>query len=332
MKSPFTNGEVTLHTEKRVLEFRKDKFEVVCPYYKCVDTGEEFTTTEQDEMSVNQAYNQYREKYGIPFTDEIRKTAERYGISASKMSKILGFGENQYARYMNGEIPSVSNGRMIASIKDAAEFKKMLYLARNQFSQEEIVKIESKIDALEQESEVSFYEQIIADTTFRKNERSIYTGFVTPQIERVKHIVLFFANKCGGVFETKLNKLMFYSDFLHFKHTGMGLSGLGYRADNYGPVPEKYATVYENIHGTTTEIVPLPYGNAGKKIIATERFDPSLFDEVELADLEAVFHHFEKCTAGQISEISHQELAWIDNNKTKAPIRYDYGLQLKAID
>src|SRR5260221_9174656 len=102
MKSPFTNGEATLKQEKKELEFRKDKFTVNQFFFKCDDIGEEFTTDELDQTNVNQLYNQYREKYGVPFPDEIKEIREQYGLSATKMSEILGFGVNSYRQYEGG--------------------------------------------------------------------------------------------------------------------------------------------------------------------------------------------------------------------------------------
>lgn len=330
MKSPFTGGTATLHTENMEITFRKESFTVVSQFYKCDDTGEEFTTTEQDELTINQAYNQYREKYGIPFIEEIKGILDRYGISAAKMSKILGFGDNQYLKYTKGEVPSVSNGRMIAQIKDVAEFKKLLHIAKNEFSPEELSKIEKRIAPL-QDINISFMEQLIADSTFLYNDKSIYTGYIQPQIEKVKNIILFFVTNCDGVFETKLNKLLFYTDFLCFKESGRGMSGLSYKAIAYGPVPQRYSTVYDNVGGTDAEIVEFPNGNAGKKIIAKDSFKKELFSEFEISILERVFIHFKDCNAGHISEISHQEDAWIENRLSKDIIRYDYGFRLKAL-
>ena len=42
--------------------------------------------------------------------------------------------------------------------------------------------------------------------------------------EKVKQIIVFFASALQG-FETKLNKLLFYSDFLSYKKYGKVLSG-----------------------------------------------------------------------------------------------------------
>ncbi len=76
MQSPFTGGETKLLSEKKEFEFRREKFQVVHFFYKCIDTKEEFTTSELDELNTNQLYNQYREKYSIPFPDEVKETHE----------------------------------------------------------------------------------------------------------------------------------------------------------------------------------------------------------------------------------------------------------------
>ncbi len=65
MRSPFTGGVATLEKELRVLEFKKDTFEVLYHYYLCADSAEQFTATQLDTLNINQVHNKYREKYGI---------------------------------------------------------------------------------------------------------------------------------------------------------------------------------------------------------------------------------------------------------------------------
>ena len=148
MKSPFTGGDAALCHEKQSFEFRKDNFEIVYHFYRCKDTNEEFTTTELDQLNMNQVYNLYRQKYAIPFPDEIKRVRELYGISALRMSKLLGFGDNQYRKYEEGEMPSVSNGKMISALKDPHFFLEILKLAQNQFPNDEILKIEKRVKEL----------------------------------------------------------------------------------------------------------------------------------------------------------------------------------------
>jgi hypothetical protein len=52
MKSPFTGGEITLYTELRKMYYKQQEFEVKFQYYKCVDSGEQFTDGELDDVNM----------------------------------------------------------------------------------------------------------------------------------------------------------------------------------------------------------------------------------------------------------------------------------------
>lgn len=106
MRSPFTGGNATLKHEVSELTYRKETFKYVHLYYECDETKERFTTTELDEVNIGQIYNQYRAKYGIPFPDEIASLRKQYGLPAIKMSRILGFGDNQFRLYENSDMHS----------------------------------------------------------------------------------------------------------------------------------------------------------------------------------------------------------------------------------
>ena len=116
MKSPYTGKEMKVVYEPRTWSFRGEEYTYIHTAYECEDSGELFTTSESDDAGFLQVTNQYRIRYGIPFTDEIIAVRKRYGVSAAKMSAILGIGTNQWRLYESGEVPSVSNGRMIRSI------------------------------------------------------------------------------------------------------------------------------------------------------------------------------------------------------------------------
>jgi len=73
MVSPFTGGKVKEVSTVEEHDFRKEIYSVHVYYYVCEDTGEKFTTTEQDELLFNDLYSQYRVKYGIPFPEEIKE-------------------------------------------------------------------------------------------------------------------------------------------------------------------------------------------------------------------------------------------------------------------
>lgn len=72
IKSPLTGGRVKEVCTMEEVEFRGVNFRVHIRYYVCEDTGEQFTTTEQDTLQFDDLYSQYRIRHGIPFIEEIK--------------------------------------------------------------------------------------------------------------------------------------------------------------------------------------------------------------------------------------------------------------------
>jgi len=118
MRSPLTGKKMQLKKEGRTLSFRKEEFEIVHHSFYCKDSDEHFTTTELDEINLIQLYNKYRDKHHLPFVEEIKAIRAKYALSAVKMSEVLGFGINSYRNYENGEMPSLSNGKLINTRTD----------------------------------------------------------------------------------------------------------------------------------------------------------------------------------------------------------------------
>ena len=131
--------------QERSLEFRKERFSYTARFYRCPVSKVDFTTTELDTLNLQQVYDQYRQKYNIPSPEEMTALRTRYGLSAAKMSQILGLGTNQYRLYENGEMPSLAVGRYIRLLEDPATLLRLLDNVKGQFSELEYQKLFNKI-------------------------------------------------------------------------------------------------------------------------------------------------------------------------------------------
>ena len=145
MKSPLTGKEMKVVQEPRVWRFRGEEFPYIHTAFLCEDTGEQFTTDETDMDGFNQVADQYREKYGLPGPEEIRAIRSRFHLSAAKMSLILGLGTNQYRLYEQGEVPNISNGRLIRCAADPRTFLTLVECSKNQLKDSEYRKIIARI-------------------------------------------------------------------------------------------------------------------------------------------------------------------------------------------
>lgn len=332
MKCPFCDGIAVLHFEPAKITFRKEDFSIQKQFYKCNKCKERFTTDELDEVNINQVYNQYREKYQVPFPNQLTKIRERYGLSASKMAEALGFGVNIYRNYENGEIPNASNGTLLNLIKETKEFRKIVLSKKHIFKQKALTKIIAHLDRLitdEKNEDISLAKYLL----FKYKSPNEFTGYSETSFDKLFNMVLFFLK--NAFFRVRLNKFLFYADFLNFRKTGYSISGVPYAAIDMGPVPENYNTLFalaEDKGFLTETLVELPNGEPTERFVKLKTFDSSLFSDEEIKSMKEVLDKLRYKKTDEIKKMSHDEIGWINNRKKYALISYqNYAFLLKHI-
>ena len=323
MRSPFANCELIPFTEERTEKFRNEDFCFTFRALKCPKTGEVLTTTELDEVNLSQVYNQYRAKHNIPFVDEIQGIRKYYGVSAQKMAAILGLGSNQYRLYENGEMPSIAIGKLLRAIQTPSVFISYVKMC-DQLSDKEKKEFTGKA----KNRNIDDFTPFLHLEIFGNQPRDVFNGYAPQSLSKVKNMMLFFIEKNEELFQTKMNKLLFYADFLCYKITGRGMSGLSYIALQYGPVPYNWNKVFSLTEDIKQEVILLSNGSEGHILISDLSPDKKAFTEKEIEVLECVNTTFRNVTASSISETSHKEKAWIDNVKNHNFINYSYAFQL----
>lgn len=334
MKSPITGKEMKLTKERRLMDFRKETFKIVFHYYKCEDSEEQFTTTSLDEVNMNQVYNQYRDKFNIPFPDEIIRIRERYSLSAAKMSEILGLGINSYRQYESGEMPSIANAKLIQMVDDPKYFINMVELCG---TLDEKVKIKyiQKARLLVEERKRNIFNLNFKEYLLGNHLADIYSGYRNPNFEKFTEMVVYFSDKIEP-FKTKMNKLLFYADFLMFKQSCFSISGVRYKAIDMGPVPNNFQSIFEYLaNKDEIDIITTEFSNgySGEQFKARKDrpFKAELFSTNELETLEKVANVFKSTSTNDIIELSHLEDAWKKNEKNKSVISYEYAFELNQI-
>ncbi|MCH8318706.1 MAG: DUF4065 domain-containing protein [Bacteroidetes bacterium] len=333
INSPFTVGKAILQKELKEHEFRNDVFTITQHYYKCKDTGQEFTNDEVDQVNVNQVYNQYREKYGVPFLDEIKDIRIKYGLPATKMSEILGFGVNTYRQYEQGDIPSVSNGRLIMAADDPKEFKSFLEASKHVLDENNYKKISKRVEEHINERKQKWLDEVfIPNYIFQNTKSNHLTGYKKPNLERIAQVISLFSKKVNNLWITKLNKLLFYTDFLHFNRTGFSICGISYRAIQLGPVPATYDKIYNTLvdYGfAEKQFEQFDNGNYGEYLKGLVDYIDEDFLDSEKRVLNDVLDKLGSMGSNEIVEYSHKEKVWLECEKERKVISYrEYGFDL----
>jgi len=130
-------------------------------------------------------------------------------------------------------------------------------------------------------------------------------------------LMLYIAAKCqehdrfGG---TKLNKILFYSDFLSYLSRGKPITGAVYQKLQYGPAPKHLLPVQEKLissgDAAKQDVIKVGASYAEKRLIALRRPDLSLFDAEEIAIVDAVIEKLKDATATAVSDGSHEFPSW----------------------
>ena len=262
--------------------------------YLCADSREQFTNDDLDHINQIQVYNQYREKYGIPFPEEIHAIRKKYEVSASKMSEILGLGVHTYRQYEAGEMPSVANGRLILAIKKPEEFIKQVKASLNILSQKESAKFISTADEIEKSEKEHAWEKIFERKIFQYETPNEFSGYKNPDFEKISQVISYLSDTTD-LYKTKLNKLLFYTDFYLYQFLGSSMTGITYRAIKLGPVPTEYEKLYLKLcddEKISFEEILFENGNVGEIIKSNQTIEDDTFSGDEIKILDQVLARF----------------------------------------
>ena len=312
IECPYCEGHAILHNEIKKLAFRKENFSVRVHFYRCRKCKEEFTTTDVDTVTMLQLYNQYREMHEIPFPEGIRELREKYGLSASKMSTILGLGINSYNNYEKGEMPSQANANLISVVQRPRAFLDLLEKVKDKFSESTYNKLFARVKkAVSENNEI---DQLIF-TINKYTKPNKYTGYKAPNLDKIIGLVSIILQNCNEEFndKLKLNKLLFYIDFSNYKKYGSSITGITYRAVQYGPVPTFYDNLYALLRRDNviiTEFINDGKGGAKEIFKSPIETNKTLFSEQETETIEEVINRFKNTPTWDIVELSHRENAW----------------------
>lgn len=329
LNSPLTGKPMKVVYEPKTMKYRGEKYDCICASFRDDDSDESFTTTESDSVWYNQVTNQYREKHGIPYQDEIIALRKRYGVSAAKMALILGFGTNQYRLYEEGEVPSESNGKMIRSAMNPEVFLDLVRSSKYQLTERELSKITTQVEAVVAQSKDWNDEQWETRRLFRTG-RGLANGFAQLSVRRLNNLLLYVLGRMGETFQTKMNKVLFYIDFLSYRERGFAISGLAYQAIDFGPVPQHWDRIY-SAFDEVQERLQLVNGQECISLMACGNADMSDFSDAEMAVIDEVCSKLRDMTSRAVSELSHEESAWKEHVGKPETIPFSEAFSLVGV-
>jgi putative zinc finger/helix-turn-helix YgiT family protein len=298
-----------IETRQEVHEVRGVPIEVTAEVAVCVDGGHDIADPDLDQATLERAYAAYRRQYGILLPAQIREIRERTGLGQRAFGRLLGWGEITVHRYETGALPDLAHNTLLVVLQDESTLFS--------FMERRLPFLSLRDRRIVQEVMLARLPQEGAATVRRGLEQLIQVqplqarGSRPFDLERVGQMVVFFAERLRPPL-TKLNKLLWYADFLNFKRSSLSMSGLAYKRLPLGPVPDQYKLLFPEVENEGfVRGEPVTYGDhEGTDFEPLVPFDADLFSADERDVLEVVSQRLGPLTASQAVEMSHRERAW----------------------
>lgn len=269
----------------------------------------------------------YREQQGIITVAETREILDRYNIGAKPLARMLGWGEVTILRYLRGQIPDRAHSDTLLSLKDPRVFAHYFEEKGGELTPLACRRVLTSLQELEKKPEPVAWEVFERSRGLLQTYKQlpgVYNGFTSFSLEKTVQAILFFLEREGQIYITRMNKLLWYADMLCYKRSEQqAITGLIYQNNHYGPVPRWWDFLYGSLDETYITLNEDEYGTVIEMLA-----DPNeVFTDNEIGVLETVAKKFKGWSSKKISQYSHREAAYQKTSRGDL-ISFEYAHEL----
>jgi len=326
---PHCEDQRELKSTYRTLEYeiRGEHIEVETPVVVCNVCGNESEPYDSDFDPLDVAYREYRQGHRMLQPEQIVDFRRSTGLSQKELSKLLGWGGATLSRYENGALQDEAHDKALQLAMEPRALMALVEAKPQALAPDKLEKLTLRLRQQLGNEEVTF--RRLYEERFGNYQPDALSGFRKLNLEKLFNAIVFFCIKTGTV-KTKLNKLLFYADFKHFKDYMVSITGVRYAHLPYGPVPDNYAFYLAALTEEEKALIvdEKPFGDyVGEVLVALRSPDISVFSPSELKILALVKERFDGKSARELSERSHREQGYVQTRNGEL-ISYEYASEL----
>jgi len=151
----------------------------------------------------------------------------------------------------------------------------------------------------------------------QRNPGKLRFEFSLPEGEqRFRELLVYISEKCAvdpKFGATKLNKILYFSDFLAFARFGEPITGFEYQRERNGPVPKRLVPIRDEMiraGDLAVQPVKLVGGRVQKRTVNLRQPRLEIFRPEQVALIDSIIEKFWGFNADEVSEFSHQMVGW----------------------
>ena len=197
-------------------------------------------TSEDKKINASRKLEAYRKAAGLLTGEEIRKIRTSLGLSQKEFSLLLGLGEISIARFETKLAQSKTIDNLIRSVTlDPLSLYDKFIENKRDLSLETREKMVKKIKAISGSDKYARFakERELRFLMLPYLDEVSLTGDMSLSLEAIASLVFLGKDQEGSITRNRLNKFLFYCDFLSFSRLGKGMTGLVYKKVEDGVEP-----------------------------------------------------------------------------------------------
>jgi len=306
--------------------FKEIEFETINKKLYCEFTDEYLITEEYIKENDMRLKDAYREKVGLLTSKEIQDIRKKYEISQKELSRILEWGELTITRYENHQVQDKAHDDVLSEIKSNPLFLyDKLKMNKDQLSDKSYGRLIKNTTTLLSESENLYLTNSIVSGHIQYSSDK-YQGNTSLNLTKVVEMINYIAKRVSNLYLVKLMKIIWYSDFLHYKKYDKGITGLYYFKNTMGALPKDYDKII--LLAGVSYVEEYLYDNICKRFIPSDKYSQGILSVLELETIDLVIGALGNLNSKEIVELMHEEDAF-NHTKEKHPISYEMANSLK---
>ena len=254
-------------------ELKGEVYKFVSKTAYCDECGIEVYVPEIEDENLKSLYDAYRLKHSIVSLEDIQTIPEKYNIGKRPLSLLLGWGEQTFSRYFEGDMPTKQYSEKLKQVlADPAYYLSLLESGK---------------------------ENLRSDKAYEKSKAATESilNIAASQQSKLDLVVEYLLSQCQDITHLSLQKALYYAQGFYYAFFGNFLFKEDCEAWIHGPV---YRDIYRLYSGYCYN----PIGSG-------EEPDVTSMPAEEKVLLDSVVKHI-CCYSGKTLEsFTHVETPWI---------------------
>ena len=265
--------EYTVESKQMTSQLKNKDYVYTGQEARCNECGSLLWIPEIHDSNLRALYDVYRNENGLIPLDVVRKIPQKYDIGKRPLSLLLGWGEQTFTRYYDGDVPSRQYSDMLMRIYDDPKYYSELLEANKG--------------------------NLKSSLAYSKSRHAVDKLLYLPDDSesKINVVIRYLLNQCEDVTPLALQKALYYIQGFYYAFFNTFVFSEDCQAWAHGPV---YRDIYFRYRNYRFDPIDAP-----------ETFDASIFTDNEKELYDSIIKNV-CCYSGKTLErFTHNEKPWL---------------------